>query len=147
MTVEYFCERCGKKVSREILRRGNQPPRVCEACQKERKREYMRRYDELRKDRRAAYRKEYKWRCALAKPPKFDGWGTVAKRPKMIVRRCRRCGREFAQRGDIPVGSADHNYTLHSWCSDCRAVMRKRARAASQRWAGVPGHETLEVQA
>lgn len=64
---------------------------------------------------------------------------------ELVVRKCRRCGKEFEQRLRPKlntISASAEGYVLHSYCEHCRSVNRERFRACDPRYAGVGGHGT-----
>lgn len=62
---------------------------------------------------------------------------------EIIVRRCRRCGREFSQRVKPRVGVvsiASDAYVLRSYCPRCTWMQARAARECDPRWVTVGGH-------
>ena len=127
---EFTCDKCGNPFQYAWKGRGTLP-HICPACQrkakKEKDRRYLKRLKEL--DDRAI--------AAL----------TATRKHKPAVKKCRRCGRTFAEKplraNRVPPTSALFS---HSYCPSCTWAMKRAASACDPRFAGVGGHgEIVEV--
>ena len=59
-----------------------------------------------------------------------------------IVKKCRRCGREFEEKrlSPIKVQASNESYVEHRYCPSCSWKMKRAARACDPRYSGVGGH-------
>lgn len=63
-----------------------------------------------------------------------------------VVRKCRRCRKEFEQRlrpKENTISAATDGYVLHSYCERCRSENRRHFRECDPRYGGVGGHGTV----
>ena len=135
MLVEFTCERCGAKFTRERDRRGGKPPRVCEACKAARRHDYMAAFKDRERKRKQA---EEMFMRAAARPVN----------PAKIVKKCRRCGKVFEDKRLRPykMPNSDEGFVEHRYCPSCSWKMKRAARACDPRYVGVGGHgDVLEA--
>lgn len=113
---EFTCAKCGAKFSR-LYNPRSRKPEVCDECQHKKK---------IERDRR---------RRGDLKP---SG-------PHYIVKKCRRCGKEFRQSAKVHLNH-DTTFTDYSYCENCRRRNALAARSCDSRWAAIGGHGGLDFE-
>lgn len=118
VTMEFTCKTCGAKFTREW--NGHVPvPSRCEKCKRETALECGRKWHAAKRAERKKARAENK-----------------------VVKRCRRCGREFEERSLAPykICNSDEGYVEHRYCPSCRWTQKRAAHLCDPRYVAVGGH-------
>ena len=123
MIMEFTCEDCGAKVTREYKDPSHAPRlHLCDACRYARKLVYNRAWSAKARAMRRAQCK--------------------AKAYKKCVKKCHRCGRTFEERPmpTTTISAANAPYFSHRYCPSCTWAMKRAARSCDPRYSGVGGH-------